>query len=301
MLKTKRIALALTLIAVAVAPAIALGSSARSATNSTTFPDSVGEDALAPDITNTIVSNDDAGNITLQIAVSNRPALTADMAMAIFLDTDQSSATGDPQGLIPGTDYLIQLLPGQVDLFQWNGSDYVSAPSQASLTFSYDATGPIIRVSAADLGKAKVLNFALVVLSGITTDAQGNLDFTNAHRDFAPDFGHGAFTYQVLTKLTLAVTAFTTSPKPVKAGKPFSVGLAATESDTAGPVAQGHVTCVAKIAGKRVAVKSSRIVNGIAVCVWTIPKTAKGKRIQGSITLIVQDAQLSRSFSLKVT
>ena len=46
--------------------------------------------------------------------------------------------------------------------------------------------------------------------------------------------------------------------------------------------------------------KSKRLVNGIAVCAWIIPKTAKGKRIQGSITLSAQGAQVSRSFSLKI-
>ena len=300
MSRTRRIVLPLTLVALAVAPALALGSSTRSQTNSTVFPDSIGEDALAPDITSTTVSNDDAGNITFKIAISNRPALTDDMLIAVLLDTDQNAATGDPQASVSGNDYLIELVPGEVDLFKWSGTEYpgVAAPS---LTYSYDATGATIRIAAVDLGKTKAFNFAVVALSGITLDAQGNPDFTKIHREASPDPGHGAFTYQVLAKVTLQVVAFTTSPKPVKAGKPFSVGLAVNESDTAGPVEQGSVTCAAKIAGKRVQVRSSRVVNGIAVCAWTIPKTAKGKRIQGTITLVVQDAQVARSFSLKVT
>jgi hypothetical protein len=290
------------LIALAAAPAIALGSSTRSATNTTVFPDSTGEDALAPDITSTTVSNDDAGNMMFQIGVSNRPALTQDMFIAIVLDSDHNPATGDAQGILPGftgTDHLIQLVPGEIDLFKWSGSDYTftAAPS---LIYSYDATGPIVKIKASDLGSPKTLDFAVIAISGVTVDAQGNPDFTNAHRDFSPDPGHGAFMYQVLTKLTLTVTAFTTSPKPVKAGKPFSVGLAVNQSDTAAPVTQGRVACVARIAGKRVIARSSRVLNGVAVCAWTIPKTAKGKRIQGTISLTVQDAQVSRSFSLKV-
>ena len=299
MSRTRKVALVLTLVALTVAPAVALGGSARSSANSVVFPDSTGEDALGPDITSTTVANDDAGNISFQIGVSNRPALTPDMLFLIFLDTDQSSATGDPQSF--GADYVLQLVPGAADLFQWSGSDYVAAPSQSSLTFSYDATGPILRVSAADLGKTKAFNFAEIAVSGITVDAQGNPDFTHIHRDFSPDQGHGTFAYKVLTKLTLTVTAFTSSPKPVKAGKPFSVGLAVSGSDTAGPVGAGSVTCVARIAGKRVLVRSSRLVNGIAVCAWQIPKTAKGKRIVGSITFALEDAQVLRSFSLRVT
>src|SRR5258708_4080567 len=103
-------------------PTPAFGDSSRSADNSTTYNDSIGEDPAAPDITSIVVSNDDAGNITIQVNISNRPALTSDMLLVLFLDTDQNSSTGDPQTL--GADYVIQLEPGAIGLFQWNGSDY---------------------------------------------------------------------------------------------------------------------------------------------------------------------------------
>lgn len=281
---------------------MALGSSTRAAANSISYPDSIGEDAQGPDITDTGVSNDDTGLITFHIAMSNRPALTPDMLIVIVVDSDNNPATGDPQGLLPGftgSDYLIQLVSGEVDLFKWNGSDYAFATAP-SLIYSYDATGATIKFNASELGKPKALSFADIALSGITNDAQGNPDFTNAHRDFSPDAGHGTFAYEVQIKVTLSVVAFTATPKPVKAGKPFSVGLAANESDTGSGVQQGTITCIAKIAGKGLGVKSKRIVNGIAVCAWNIPKTAKGKRIQGSITLSTQGAQVSRSFFLKI-
>ena len=100
--------------------------SSHAAANSQTFDDSVGEDADAPDITSIAVSNDDAGNITLLVNISNRPALTPDMLLLLFLDTDNNAATGDPDSL--GADYAIQLQAGAVGLFQWNGSDYVAPP-----------------------------------------------------------------------------------------------------------------------------------------------------------------------------
>lgn len=298
MSRSSKIALTVVLLAVSVAPAIALAGPTRTTANSAVFQDSVGEDALAPDMTSVAVSNDDTGKITFQLAVANKPALTPDMLYLIFLDTDGNAATGDAQSF--GAEYVIQLVPGEVDLFQWNGTDYVGAPSQTSLNFSYPATGPVINVNASDLGKTKALNFVVVAISGIATDAQGNPDFTNVHRDLAPDPGHGTFAYPVKVKVTLTVTAFTMSPKPVKAGKAFSVGLAADESDTGGPVDQGKVTCVATIGGTRVKLKSGRLVNGVGVCIWPIPKTAKGKRVKGSITVTAQGAQVARAFSLKI-
>ena len=47
-------------VALAAMPAVAFGDSARHLKNSTTYPDSTGEDPAAPDITSVVVSNDDA-------------------------------------------------------------------------------------------------------------------------------------------------------------------------------------------------------------------------------------------------
>jgi hypothetical protein len=291
--------LAAVVATLAAMPALALGGAARTASNSQTFTDSVGEDPAAPDITGIVVSNDDAGNIVFQINISNRPELTQDMLLLLFVDSDQNPSTGDTSAL--GADYVIQLAPGEVDLFQWNGTDYVAAQAQTSLTYQYGATGATIHVSAAELGKTKGFNFGADAISGIVVGPTGDPDFTNVHIDLAPDRGHGFYGYEVKTTLTLTVTAFTTSPKPAKAGKPFSAGMAATESDTAAAVQQGTVRCAATIAGKPLAKKSSRVSNGIAACVWQIPKTAKGKTIRGTVTLIVQGVQVARSFSSKIS
>ena len=177
-----------------------------------------GEDAAAPDITTVIVSNDDAGTISFQINIADRPALTPDMLIDILVDSDNNPATGEPNS---GADYAIELVAGAVDLFRWNGSDFVSGAPQSSLIFSYTPAGPVIRVSALELGKTKAFAFSIDAASGIAVDARGNPDFTNVHDDLAPDRGHGAYAYQVMTKLILKVVAFTTSPTPARASKPF--------------------------------------------------------------------------------
>ena len=100
------------------------------------------------------------------------------MTVLMFLDTDKQATTGDTTSF--GADYAIELDPGSVGLFKWNGTDFVAAPSQSSVTYSYDATGATIRASAADLGATKAFNFFTVAISGITTDAAGNPDFTTS-------------------------------------------------------------------------------------------------------------------------
>ncbi len=298
-MKKRTMVLAVTVTVLVALPAIALGGAARNVTNSQVYQDSTGEDPAAPDITSVNITNDDGGTITFQVNIANRPAFTPDMLLDIFLDSDKNAATGSSQ--LFGSDYVVELQPGSVGLFQWNGSDFVGASSQSSLNFSYAATGATIRVNALDLNRTKGFNFVVDVASGITVDASGNADFTNAKNDLAPDPGHGTFAYQVLTTVTLKAGAFTTSPTPAKAGKAFSAGLAVTESDTSAGIEQGVITCTARIAGKPVKVKARRIVGGIAVCVWSIPKTARGKTIRGSIAVAVQGAQASRSFSAKIT
>src|SRR5437870_2602550 len=47
-------------------------SPARPSSNSATFQDSTGEDALAPDITTIVVSNDDAGMVSFRVNIPNR-------------------------------------------------------------------------------------------------------------------------------------------------------------------------------------------------------------------------------------
>jgi hypothetical protein len=286
------VALGLALIAL---PTAALGSSARSASNSQTFTDSVGEDANSPDITSVVLTNDDNGNLTVKINISNRPAFTSDMLFLVFLDTDMNSATGDPQS--GGADYAVQIEPGLDGLFKWSGSDYtgVDAPS---LNYAYDSTGLTFHVSAQDLGNTKAFRFAVLAFSGITTDAQGNPDFTNAHHDQAPDTG--LFTYQVLTKLKLSVTAFSTAPHPARAGKNFAALLAVDESDTGGPVTSGTVSCNATIGTKHLSAVHA-LANGIAGCVWHIPKKkVKGKFIRGSITFTLKGVTVKRTFSAKI-
>jgi hypothetical protein len=82
-------------------------------------------------------------------------------------------------------------------------------------------------------------------VSGATKDAAGNFDFSNSHEDYAPDDGHGLYSYPVLTKLVLTVTAFTIAPKPARAGHAFTVSMAAKENDTGDLVQAGTVACAA--------------------------------------------------------
>ena len=158
-------------------PATALGSSAHVESNSQNFPDSTGEDAQAPDITSVQVSNDDAGMITIKVNISNRPALTSDMVVLVYLDTDQKATTGDSNLL--GSDYVIQLVPGAVALFQWNGSDFTNAhtdlaPDPGHGFFSYKVIAKVkLTQTAYTVGAAKAGKAFQVSLAADESDTGG--------------------------------------------------------------------------------------------------------------------------------
>src|SRR5881394_2808871 len=95
---------------------------ARTASNSATFQDSTGEDPQAPDITAITVSNTDAGLISFRITIRNRPQLGQDMLVDVFVNTDDNQSTGSPD--LAGTDYVMELAQGEVNLFKWDGSNF---------------------------------------------------------------------------------------------------------------------------------------------------------------------------------
>ena len=297
-MKRRTITVVAALAALVSVPAIALGSSAATASNSTTYTDSGSGDSQAPDITSVVVSNDDSGQITFKINISNRPTFTPDMLIGIYMDTDRNAATGYSDAF--GTDYVLELQPGGIGLFQWDGSTFSGAADQSTVSSSYGSTGATIQVNARALGGTKGFNFAVVATSGITTDANGNDVFTNAHDDIAPN-PPATWAYTVKAKLTLAVNGFTTTPAPAKAGRTFSAGLAVSQSDTANAVQRGTITCSARVAGQPLQLTAKRIVQGIAVCVWLVPSSARGKAIRGSIGVTVQGVRVGRTFSARVT
>jgi len=192
--------------ALLAAACLTLSAGAAVRANSQTYPDSTGEDPAAADITGVVVSNDDNGVITFQTNISNRPALTGDMGVSVFIDTDQNATDGAGPDF-DGAEIELALDSTGVDLGKWNGTGFGFTGSPSSLVASY-ANGAIIKVKAADVGLT-TFNFFAATITGT------NPDF---HFDFAPDPGHGTFNYQV--KITPpAATPPATPPKAKPAPK----------------------------------------------------------------------------------
>ena len=299
-------AIAVAIVALPAAASGALPSGTASPTlvaaNSTTYTDSTGENPAAPDITTIVVSNDDAGMLTFRINVPNRPTLGQDMAVVLYVDSDNSATTGSQD--IPGIDYVIEVIRGEANLFRWDGTTFsrrFGDPSAVSLAFSYQA-GPTIRISAVELGNTKRFNFLAIVESGIVVDpVTGDLDFTNVIGDAAPGGGAGFFNYTVIVaKPTLVVRKLITTPAKPLAGRNFTMRLTAARSDTGAVLQNGRVTCVGRAGTTRLRAQVAQVTGGAAVCTWLIPANAKGKAFRGSVTVVFEGLRASQSISRRI-
>jgi hypothetical protein len=287
------------------AGALPTGKATRAAitANSTTYTDSTGEDPAAPDISTIVVSNDDAGIVSFKINISNRPQLGQDMYMIMFVDSDNNTSTGAAD--LAGADYAFELIRGEINLFKWDGTGFTRRfgdPSAVTLSFAYQA-GITVRISAAELGNTAKFNFVVEVDSGIAFDpVTGAPDFTNAKSDVAPGGGAGLYPYTVtIAKPTLLVRRFTTSPAAAPAaGRPFTMRLVTSRSDTGAVIQNGRVTCIGRAGTTRLRAQLARVTGGAAACTWLIPRGAKGKTFRGSVAVSFEGLNASRSISRRI-
>lgn len=196
-------------------PAVVV-SPTRTSANTVTYQDSTGENAAAPDITSITVSNTDARQLTFQVNIPNRPTLTQDMVLLLFVDADSNASTGDPSEL--GADYVLEVFRNQVGLFRWDGTNFTRSagnPSATTLAFSYSG-GLTLTINAAELGNTTAFGFSVIAVSGVTVDSAGNPVFTSAVADIAPAADVGLYAYRVI----VATTPPPPRPKPPPPPKP---------------------------------------------------------------------------------
>lgn len=299
-----RTGLLVSLIALAVFALPTAGTSAPAlvTANEQTYQDSTGEDPQAPDITSIVVSNDDAGNLSLRINVPNRPTLGQDMIFDLFVDTDANPQTGSPD--FGGVDYVIEVVRGEINLFRWDGSNFTRRfgdPPSVTLSFAYQG-GLTVRISRAELGNTSKFNFFVIAEGGVVVDpVTGDLDFTNSHGDAAPGGGAGLYPYTVITaRPTLVVRRVTRTPAAPRAGRTFTLRMVTARSDTGAVLQNGRVTCVGRAGTARVRAQLARVQGGAVTCTWQIPANAKGRTFRGTVSVVFEGLRASRSYTARI-
>lgn len=297
------IAVALAVVALPAAASGAFSAPSTSTTmvaNSTTYQDSTGENAAAPDITTLTVSNTDAGVISFRINIANRPTLAQDMWLDLFVDADNKSTTGSPE--LAGVDYVFQLIRSEIFLYRWDGTGFTRRfgdPPAVTLRFSY-RNGYTISISRSELGNTKAFRFFVDVSSGVQFDpTTGDPVIGDYPNDTAPGGAAGLYPYEVKVARPTLLVRRVSAGKPT-AGKPFTLRMRTARSDTGATVQNGRVTCVGRAGNARLRATVQRVVGGWATCTWNVPPNSKGKRFRGSVAIVFEGLRAAESFSGRI-
>jgi len=134
--------------------------------NRAAFGDPVGDQTLtAPDITQTVVSSNDAGMITFEISIGNYSSLQGRLSFIVFLDTDLNTATGNPAG----ADHALSFGYQTADVLTrgvgtWTKGDFrYAVPRTYSSSFSAAGQGGVatLSVDRAHIGTPNRLRFSV--------------------------------------------------------------------------------------------------------------------------------------------
>jgi hypothetical protein len=211
----------------------------------------------------------------------------------IYLDTDESLLTGND-----GYDYGIQA-DGEDELaglYRWDGH----WEGVGGTALGASASGEQIWLNAGDLDSTKRLRV---------------LFETNLHSD--PDahdtLGPVPFAFSAPQPIApeLRVVSLRTEPSPPRAGKALFVRFVVERADTDEVVTHGKIHCSATIGSKALRLASQphffEIIGAAffgeqsdAICNWNIPRRARGRTVEGKVTLVADGLRVSEPFAFRI-
>lgn len=252
------------------------------------YSDPAGDSGVAPDISAVAVTHDDA-TVTL-VVTTNQSNLASDASFFGYLDTDENASTGLRYRGI-GADHFF-LGDAEGGIIAHVVDNRLMFDFDSGFSASYGAGRFTARIDRSDFSAAE--GFVLLIESE-QDDANGE----TIGADLAPD-APPYYRYSFVEE-ALAVTVGRPAgvpPKPI-AGKSFAVVVPVTRSDEE-PFTAGRVACKARL-GKAALRSAGRVAGGSARCSMRIPKTARGKTLKGSITVMVETAPaVTRAFAFRV-
>ena len=101
--------------------------------------------------------------------------------------------------------------------------------------------------------------------------------------------------------MQLQANAVATLPKQPRAGRPVAVGMYVRRADTGAEIADvDAVGCQAWVGKTQLRRTRAIFAESVAVCVFAIPKSARGKILRGWIGVRVEGTILERKFSRRI-
>jgi hypothetical protein len=237
----------------------------------TTYNDTIGERADAPDI-GAVTASLDGDVVSISVSAANLPPLFEDGTAIFMFETDRNPTTGGPFGDIA---LFIDWKTLGSFFARWSGTEYVPAPKMADPTrYLVGGSSFGLMFHRANFGATDGFDFAVLVARG--SPEEGRFDR-------APDSGAWSFSYtqpapQAPTPATPTVEEMSATfvPTQPRAGKRFALGTARLRLSDGETVRPDSIACVARLA--------RRVLRPVGRCAWRIPATARGKRLVVTLT-----------------
>ncbi len=252
-------------------------------------PDPQGDQDAAPDLAGVKVSDTKDGWISFAISTPNYAVLPADTVLLLEIDRDGRPSTGDA-----GAEVLVTNIGGEVILERWSAreKEWIEDDSPTRVRARNVAGVVTLDVHRSELDDVARFGFSLIS-ADINTLAESVLAL-----DFMPD-DLSYFKYTLANRPPLRLIggqAFGTPSSP-RAGRPFTVKLPVSRSDTGRAISSGTVTCNVTAGGKRVPAVG-KVRAGGGQCSLVVPETAA--LIRGSLTVHSGGKSVSARFSFRV-
>ena len=237
----------------------------------TTYNDTVGERADAPDI-GAVTATLDGDVVSITVNAANLPPVLEDGTAVLMFDTDRNPATGGPLGDLA---FFLDWKTLSSFVGRWSGTEYVPAAKVADPSrFLLGGSSFGLMVHRANLGATDGFDFAVLAVRG-APDA--------GRFDRAPDSGAWSFSYAPApatpppaAAVVVEEMSATFVPAQPRAGRRFALGTARLRLSNGETAAPESVGCVARLAG--------RVLRPVGRCAWRLPATARGKRLVVTLT-----------------
>ncbi len=259
---------------------VAAGALAATALAGNHYTDPTGDSGVAPDITSVDVSNDSTGTITFTVGLVSHPAIAPDEFFDIFINSDRNTATGDHVG----ADYSVELTQAGSGLWSLSGSQWTQVTTHGPITSAYTPTSWTVTINKADFGGVGTFDFWAQTDKGLGSASVF---------DEAPD-GSDVYTYTLVAPATVSTVLAHFKPATAFArihpGTRLVVDAARVKLSDGTTAGVSSFSCKASVGGKPLA----------GSCAWLVPKSARGKTISVTLTVVYQGTRYSTQFALKV-
>jgi hypothetical protein len=274
------------LLFVAAAAMLCCAGGAQASPNPETFADPAGDSGTAPDVTSVLVANGASGQVIFRVTVTDL-VVPSDSRVLVAIDSDRNPSTGHD-----GTDYLLiyDLSDAGFVLARWDGSQFVDTP-ESTLGAGHDENSVIFSVNASELGNTTGFDFWVRTVQGSA--------FDTAHEDNAPD--KGTFTYELGPSAVPQLTVPRSHATKARAGKPFIAVVTVARADGVPmDLTLEDLTCKATAGSRALRVGFADALGPDAGCLWNLGRKTRGKTIRASVTIRLDGATVTKTFTAKI-